>query len=325
MPKRNILTFSSHWLQTGAAADPRGPRLHDKTVKKAFHQLKKRAVWTLRLYYAAIINFANKGFFHINDMMTVLGGYGYGTSREARRVALETLQKAPGWFTETRPGYFTFKSTRRVIGFKRGNGNEYRFDESLLHKKNAQAFTDILLNVNASGQTIAADNLVNQTGYHRARLFDAFRRGLRYGFQRFKVLVPVPGMDYTARLDAINAAGREYWDKGQIAEVIRVNGKYTVFLIVGLCFQNLSDMVSDGDGVQVALNNNVSLRAMPSRDQAKHRQTTVFDADLLHLYTGQDAVTGQTTRFIMADFISIAQGDNFLSKHKAIKRVYAAA
>ena len=291
-----------------------GPRMHSKTVKKAFHQLKKRTVWTMRLRCAALINFSGKGYFYIDALMQILGGYGYGTSREARSVVLDALRAAPGWFTETRPGYFTFKSERRVLGFTRGDGNHYNYDETLLHKKNARRFTDVLINIAASGQMIAADNLVNQTGYRRARIFDALRRGRLYGFDRVKIMVPVPGMVYAARLDALKAAGETFWDNEQLATVMLVNGSYAVMMTVGLCFNGLRDMASDGDGATDALKN-VS-RAMPSTvKRTPIRSTTVFDIMSRDILTGVDAFTMERVRYVQGDFVSVEAGNAFLQRH----------
>lgn len=304
-------TFQSCWLYARPVEVHGSPRLYAKLVKKAFYKYRRRAPGVLRLYLASLIHFPCRNAFHISELLNVLSDYGYGSSREAKADTLRKLRSAADFFTELPGQYFQFTSHRKLTR-RIGKNNEFtEIDETILHKSNALDFVDLLITIQSSGQTTAAENICNQTGYGRSRVFQAFKNTK---LKRYKIYHPVPGMIYTRRLEAITAARVNFWDKGIIADVIKEGDFYKVMLILGLTFDNLGDTISDGGATpETDVERIVRIsRVVPA--EFKTRTTTVFNATIKKI-TGVNAINDKFVQYIRAEFIDIDAGDRFLLRH----------
>ena len=200
-----------------------------------------------------------------------MGELGYGTSREARADLLRKLRSAPDWFRETRPGTFTKKSASAIVGYKRREF--YIVDASMLHKRQARVFADLLINIQAAGQNVPAQDICNNTGFGRARVFAALKTGRGNGFSRCKILIPVQGMTFTSKGAAFNAARDLLTDKF-ITDVVEEDGLFVLTQIVGLSFNHYG-AESDGETRHNRGDFKI-LRPAPSNGKKYKPTTTVF-------------------------------------------------
>lgn len=301
--KKSIRTFQSGNARPVNFYQPEAVehRLHLKIVKKAFHRHGKDAPGILRLYLLAFHSFPNRNSFHVDELLTVMGGHGYGTSREARADLLRKLRMAPAFFREVSENRFAFRSRRTLLGMQKDKF--VRIPDDKLTKKSAKEFTDLCISMQASGQTLPVQTLTGQTGYGRARIFAAIKATK---LRRIRVYSPIFSGTYN---EAIKIASSN-WNKQIICDVIEnEDGTYTVMAILGLSFSDTCDVLNDGA-------NKVSSLVLRNTPVRIGRTTSVFE--VIGVKRGINAVTGKHVEYTLAVFRDADIGNGFLKKYEEI-------
>ena len=295
-----------------ATRNPDGVIVLPKMIRSAFHKYGKHAPRVVRLHSLARLHFHGKGHFSLSDMATILTEYGYSSykTREGRRRLKAELNAAPQWFTETKDGFFRFKSWRRIAGLKRSQKADYiRISKSDLAKAGNAAFSQRLICIQASGQTTATANLCNQTGYKRAAVFRALK-----GFDRVNVRVSAAGV-YTSKEDAIKARRRLYAE-GLITTVMESEGTYFLQVNVGNSFGTIKDASSEG---KAARKGGQTTKDAPSDSvKVKSKYSTVF---IVHEQTPaimRNVITGRQEKVIQAAFLSEQEETAFFARHYSL-------
>lgn len=296
-----------------AAKNPDGVVVLPKLIRSAFHKYGKHAPRVVRLHCLARLHFHNKGHFSLFDMAAVLVEYGYTSykTREGRRRLKAELAAAPQWFTETKDGFFRFKSWRRIVGLKRTQKTDFiRIKKAELTKAGNAAFVQTLICMQASGQTTATANLCNQTGYKRAAVFRALK-----GVDRVNVRVSAAGV-YTSKDDAIKARRRLYAE-GLITTVMESEGTYFLQFTVGNSFGAIKDASSEG---KAARKGEQTTKDAPSDSvKVKGKYSTVFIVHEQTPATMKNVTTGRTDRVIQAAFLSEEAETAFFTRHASLK------
>lgn len=302
-------------------------KIHSKIVKKAFYQNKKDAAAVLRFYFIALHHFSEKGHFKDSELAGVLTEY-YGYSYNNRGSILRlnrTLQEASGFFIQTSPHYFTFKSRRRLLGLKKNSGEYIKADISILSKNSKKAFADCLIYANASGQGLPMQNLCNQTGYKRSRVFEAVK-----DFQKSNIKICINS--FSTGKQALKERHRLYHEHGILTEILFSEDEYKLYLTVGNNFATLQKQDISNGGIQAQIKrikmlNDLrsslnSLNTLKNRNmasgakQSKVRITTVFQVISNSIVKAVNVTTGQEVSFIQAVFLA-GQFNTFMSKHEA--------
>lgn len=285
---------------------------YEKIAKKAAHQCGRGAVQTLRNYYTASAYFPENGSFSVKQLgekLTETTGYNY-THREAIRRLTKQLQAAPAFFRETGPGVFSFRSKRAFLGYTRNNKEQYTsIDFNLLTKANNKQFTDLFIKAVAAGQKTATQNICNQTGFKRSRVFAA--KASRLNIKA--------SMGLYETQEAAEQAKREYFYKyGLVLDYIQTDaGLYDLQVIVGNSFNHISgrDTVSDGKGLQDLLKVIAELRTVPSIQVCNDkRETTTFIITDFKTHTAENIRTGEQVNYIRAEFKNDIAKQAFLSR-----------
>lgn len=308
--KRDPQTFSSCHLQLQAENVEPQTFIYDKMARSGFHKYKRNTPHIMRYHTIARIHFAGYKQFHIDELIDALhNDYGYSNSRESKRRVLEQLRQAPQWFKDLGDGYFSQKSWRKITGVKRRGGKFVTIDLSILHKKNAAKWTDLLIELAAHEQIGPVDTIGNHTGYKRTRLYRAFQTAQ---IERYKVrnIISIHNT-----LEDAQAERKRFWKRHQLTEIFHENEHYILTVCTGLSFNTNKDadatgMSAPGGGGSIKL-----IKAAADKVRKKTRVTTVFSAVKDDYRTLVNAVTGQAERFLYAEFVSIDAGDAFLKRH----------
>lgn len=288
--------------------------IHSKIIKKAFHQTGKHAVPTTRFYYIALIHFSADGSFPVKELAAVLTEkYDYKfNSRMSLSRLNRTLQNAPVFFKQTKPGYYTFTSRRQFLGFQRSTDPSTKQDLSILSKGRNKEFTDMMICLNAVNQPLPVQDFCNQTGYNRSRMFEALRHCEKYGVERRNINCPHGSFDTEeeaekARRDLYYKPNNEDSKnkKRIVSKVIIENGKYNVYITVGNSFTELSNQGLSCDDRDILRNMKNKARDKASRERKSKsiKQTTVYQVALDVIYKGFNSV-GQEIEFLKAQFLS---------------------
>lgn len=296
-------------------------RIYGKIIKKAFHQLGRDAVRIMRFYFVAAFSFPENGSFHVlqlAEILTTKCGYSFN-NRESKKRLLKQLRSAPAFFRETKEGYFTFTSKRRFLGFKRASEGFITADFSILHKSNNKDFTDLLLKADAAGQQTATENICNQTGYKRSRIFSGLQ-----GLKRYNITETI-GI-YKTLKEAQKIERTLYFQQGVLSRIVKNSkGDFELKVILGNSFVQLSDSDAIRNGIREEAKaeirsslNNCTLRIAPScqvKDKAT-RQTNVFRIKDRTLTPYINAITGAKVYYLNAEFINDEARLSFMKRVK---------
>lgn len=287
---------------------------YEKIAKRAAHQCGRGAVHTLRYYYTAAAHFPENGSFavkQLGEILTETTGYNY-THREALRRLTKQLQAAPAFFRQTGPGIFSFRSKRAFLGYTRNRQEAFKaISPELLTKANNKQFTDLFIQAVAAGQKTATQNICNQTGFKRSRVFTA--KAARLNIKASMGL-------YDTQEAAEHAKKEHFFKYGLVLDYIRTDaGLYNLQVIVGNSFNHISghDTVSDGKGLQELLKVLAELRTVPSIQECKDkRETTTFIITDFTVHTAENFRTREKVNYIRAEFKNDIARQTFLSRRK---------
>lgn len=244
----------------------------------------------------------------IASLLTEKYGYRY-THRQAIKRLTEQLRAAAPFFKETKPGYFRFISTRHFIGHRKHAGAQSNIDLSYLSKDKNKAFTDILLALNAIGQRTATQNLCNQTGFKRSRIFQGVK-----DVQRYNIRVILETFDTQSEAEKVS---KEIYFKNHILSKVIQNDEnlFELHVTLGNNFTGFKkDVLSDGATRQLkdlseiiaelkgsTIRNTASIL---NKGKIKARQTTVFNLQSNLLYSGFNIRTGTRESYVLATFLN---------------------
>jgi len=313
------------WKREELSQPSNNIKIHSKIVKKAFHKNGKDAVSTLRNYYTALNHFSADGSFSVKELAAVITEkYGYKYNHRQSIIRLDRqLRDAQGFFKQTKEGYYSFTSRRQFLGFQRHTDGFIKIDLSILSKDKNKEFTDLLIGINATGQTLPMQDFCNQTGYSRSRVFDAVKH-----FQRHNINICIG--TYSSE-QAAEKARRDLYYKAHnedsknkkriISKLIIENGEYNVYITVGNSFTELSNqgVSCDDRGVlRSSLNTILKLRDTASRERKSKsmKRTTVFQVISDEVYTGINSV-GQEVQFMKAVFIDYDKFEKRITAYAA--------